>query len=190
MTSVLPFLGYVSKRQHGITLNGICSRFEDTLLLCVCTTPAPNFCLLQRFVLIYLFHPGRSFNFRWPKAWVIQVALSVTVCPRDEAMCAVVRAHRISLPAEFSLFCCTFLVGTPWWRILWKKKCCRWEEMQCLCITRLILPSFLFCGTHEGSWMNLSALACCLCVPGKSSICVSKVCAHAGITCFARLHGH
>lgn len=97
MTSVLPFLGYVSKRQHGIALNGICSRFEDTLPLCVCTTPAPNFCLLQRFVLIYLFPPGRSFNFFcWPKAWVIQVALSVTVCPHDVAMCAVVRAHRIS----------------------------------------------------------------------------------------------
>lgn len=35
MTSVLPFLGYVSKRQHGIALNGICSRFEDTLPLCL-----------------------------------------------------------------------------------------------------------------------------------------------------------
>lgn len=35
------------------------------------------------------------------------------------------------------------------------KKCCRWEEMQCLCITRLISPPFLFVEhmkAHEWIW--------------------------------------
>lgn len=129
MTSVLPFLGYVSKRQHGIALNGICSRFEDTLPLCVCTTPSPNFCLLQRFVLIYLFPPVGVLIFLLAQSLsdsgrFVRHSLSSWrghVCGSQ--------GTQNQLPAEFSLFCCTFLVGTPWWRTLWEKNVA--DEKRC-----------------------------------------------------------
>lgn len=85
---------------------------------------------------------------------MIQVALSVTVCPHDVAMCAVVRAHRISCQLNSPYFA----VHSSWVHRdeePYGKKCCRWEEMQCLCITRLISPPFLFVEhmkAHEWIW--------------------------------------
>ena len=80
----------VGRLVSGFSLRATPRCFKDSVPLCVCTYFSHYaFCVLHRFVsyLFIYFSQRVVLIFCLPKAWVIQVALSSTVCLQDETVC-------------------------------------------------------------------------------------------------------